>query len=444
MQKLNAIEVLAEYAGRFSQSSLPPAVLHSAKRAVIDWHAALYPGIGMAPVVQLEQAFSEDLDHGLARLVWGRQATVRAAALINGTAAHVAEIDDSFKQAMYHPGAATIAAARAAAQHCNASGEAFLRAVVLGYEVSTRIGVVLGRSHYRYWHNTGTVGCFGAAAAASVLFGLNAHQCAHALATVATFSAGLQQAFHTASMSKALHAGRAAEAGVAAVMLAAQGVTGSLDILDGEFGLGQAMSDGPDWEAVGADLGEVFNIERLTFKNHIGCGHTFAAIDGAMALRKQHQVRPEDIKQVTVASYRPAIEMAHYERPKDENEARFSLRYLVAHALVHGSVRLDAYLPERLESPLIQNIIGRMQVSIDPALDAAFPGQRSAKVSITLQDGRTLHHFQPDRIGDPEAPLTDSMLSDKFLELARPYLGPQEATALLDKLWQLEKAESVR
>lgn len=89
--------MLANYSGRFSQARLPQSVLHSAKRAVIDWHAALYPGIGMAPVVQLEQAFEEDLDHGLAQLVWGRRATVRAAALINGAAAHVAEIDDSIK-----------------------------------------------------------------------------------------------------------------------------------------------------------------------------------------------------------------------------------------------------------------------------------------------------------------------------------------------------------
>src|SRR5258707_15317341 len=123
----------------------------------------------------------------------------------------------------------------------------FLRGVVVGYEISTRIGAAMGRPHYKYWHNTGTIGCFGAAAACAELLKLDANQFAHALATVATFSAGLQQAFRTDSMSKPLHAGRAAEAGVTAALAAAEGVTGSLDIMEGEAGYGPAEGDGPDW-----------------------------------------------------------------------------------------------------------------------------------------------------------------------------------------------------
>src|SRR3546814_14692312 len=114
---------------------------------------------------------------------------------------------------MYRPGAATIAAALATAQEAGISGADFLHSVIIGYEVSTRIGIVMGRAHYRYWHNTGTMGAFGAAAASAAAYGLDAGQFAHALATVATFSAGLQQAFRMDSMSKPLHPGRAAEAG---------------------------------------------------------------------------------------------------------------------------------------------------------------------------------------------------------------------------------------
>ena len=229
-------------------------------------------------------------------------ATARAAALFNGSAAHAAEVDDSFRDAMYHPGAATIAAALAASQQAGASGLDFLRAVVLGYEVSTRIGVTLGRAHYRFWHNTGTVGVFGAAAAAGYALRLDAGPFAHALATAATFSAGLQQAFRMDSMSKPLHAGRAAEAGLLAAQLAHRGVTGSLDVLEGESGLGRAVSDGPDWSGIGDTLGRDFHITRLTFKNHVGCGHTFAAIDAALALRSQHALRADDICSVAVAT----------------------------------------------------------------------------------------------------------------------------------------------
>jgi 2-methylcitrate dehydratase PrpD len=147
--------------------------MHHAKRAVIDWHAALYPGLDAPAVRALEAVLAEDLDRGNARLVRGRAATPRAAALIQGTAAHAAEIDDSFRDAMVHPVPRPSRLRSAAAQSVGANGSAFLRGVVLGYEVSTRIGVAMGRAHYQYWHNTGTIGTFGAAAAAGALLGLD-------------------------------------------------------------------------------------------------------------------------------------------------------------------------------------------------------------------------------------------------------------------------------
>lgn len=436
----HATEVFGAYAQTYRDAALPDAVLHHAKRALIDWYAALFPGLAAAPLAQLAQVLAEDLDRGRARLGNGRAATARAAALYNGTAAHAAEIDDSFRDAMYHPGAATIAAALAAGQQAGASGLDFLRALVLGYEVSTRIGVVLGRAHYRFWHNTGTVGAFGAAAAAGSVLRLDALPFAHALATAATFTAGLQQAFRSDSMSKPLHAGRAAEAGLVAAQLAQQGVTGSLDVLDGEAGLGRAMSDGPDWSRVGATLGRDFHITRLTFKNHIGCGHAFAAIDAVLALRAEHQLRAADIQSIHVATYRAALDIACHETPRTENEARFSLRFVVASALLHGSVRLSAYTPERLADPELRALMARVSTAVDPEIDAAFPGRRAARVEITTHDGRRLVWLQPDRKGDPELPLSDSELEHKFLELATPVIGAGPAARLLQNIWALDQA----
>src|SRR6185503_17531752 len=126
-------------------------------RAVIDWYAALLPGAVVAPATLLEAALKEELDTGKATLALGRKATVRAAALINGAASHTVEVDDIFRDGIYHPGAPTIPAALALAQANGASGEQFLRAVIVGYEISTRIGATMGRAHYKYWHNTGTI-----------------------------------------------------------------------------------------------------------------------------------------------------------------------------------------------------------------------------------------------------------------------------------------------
>src|SRR6185503_4525003 len=203
------VERFAAWAANFRSAPLSPEVLHHARRAVIDWHAALYPGAVVAPATLLERSRAEELDRGEARLALGRKATARAAAFINAAAAHTLEVDDIFRDGIYHPGAPTIAAASALAKNGN-----LLRAVVVGYEISTRIGAAMRRAHYKYWHNTGTIGCFGAAAAAAQALDLDARRFAHALATAATFSAGLQQAFRTDSMSKPLHAGHAAEAGV--------------------------------------------------------------------------------------------------------------------------------------------------------------------------------------------------------------------------------------
>ncbi len=438
-----AVETFARFAMGFAQAPLPPEVAHHAQRAVIDWYASIYPGLNTPAVQVLTHTLADNLDRGTAQLVLGRAATPRAAALIQGTAAHAAEVDDSFRDAMYHPGAATIAAALAAAQSVGASGPEFLRAVVLGYEISTRMGVVMGRPHYQYWHNTGTMGSFGAAAAAASLLKLDEVAFANALAIAATFTAGLQQAFRSEAMAKPLHAGRAAEAGVLAAQLAAGGIRSSLDVLEGESGLGQAMSQGPDWSRVGATLGTDFHIIRLTFKNHIGCGHTFAAIDGALALQQEHGFGHADIERVQLGVYQPTLDIAPHVDPQNADQARFSLHYMVATALVHGSVRLSAFESDRLNDPHTRALMQRIDKALDPDVEAAFPGRRGARVTITLRDGRQLNLLQPDRKGDPELPLSDADLEGKLMELATPVIGENAARALLARIWQLHHSATL-
>lgn len=438
------VESFADWAAAYRAVPLSPEVLHHAKRAVIDWHAAWIPGAVVPPATLLEKALAEELDRGEARLALGRRATMRAAALINGSAAHTVEVDDIFREGIYHPGAPTISAALALAQGEGAPGERFLRAVTVGYEISTRIGAAMGRAHYRYWHNTGTIGVFGAAAAAAELLQLDAKRFAHALATVTTFAAGLQQAFRMDSMSKPLHAGHAAEVGLIAALAAREGVTGSLDVIEGEAGFGKAMSNGPDWEKALSTLGRDFHVTQMTFKNHACCGHTFAAIDGALALQKRMKLAAREIERIRVGSYRAAKEVSGYESPRTDAEARFSLKYVVATALTHGSVRLAAFEPARLNDAATRDLMDRIEVAIDPELDAAFPKQRAARVEIVARDGRRESFLQPTRVGDPDAPLSDAQLDDKFLELAGPVLGESEARRLLARLWRLEEEAGLR
>jgi len=411
---MHLVERFADWAVSFREKSLNEAVIHHARRAVIDWHAALHPGMVVPPVTLLQKAFA------------GESPSPRLKALIEGTAAHTVEVDDIFRDGIYHPGAPTIAAARALTEE--------LRPIVVGYEISTRIGAAMGKAHYKHWHNTGTIGCFGAAAAAAEALHLNKDQFAHALATVTTFAAGLQQAFRMDSMSKPLHAGRAAEAGVTAALAAREGVTGSLDVM---AGFAAAMGDNPDWEKGLATLGKDFHITRMTFKNHACCGHTFAAIDGALELKKRMNLKPEDIEQIEVATYKAGVEVAGYEKPTTPAEGRFSLKYVVATALTHGSVRLAAFEPERLNDSATARVMQKISLSVDPQLEAEFPGKRQARVAIRAR-GKREEFLQPTRIGDPEAPLSDRMLEEKYYELVTPVLGEAKARAELARLWKLE------
>ncbi len=433
------MQQLADYAIKEQTQKLAPEVVHHAKRAVIDWYAAMLPGSVVAPATLLELAFAEDLDRGGARLAQGRKATMRTAALINGAASHSVEFDDIYRDAGYHPGSPTISAAMAAAQGSNASGERFLRAVIVGYEISTRIGEAVMPSHYRFWHTTGTVGAFGAAAAAATALHLNHEQFMHAVATVGTMAAGLKQAFLSQAMSKPLHGGHAADAGVLAALAAAQGVTGALDIIEGKEGFGQAMSINPDWTKVVRGLGVDYHIQHMTFKAHGCCGHTFPSIDGVLHLVDTHTLKAEDIQKITLATYKAGLDIIDNAQPQGEYQAKFSLQYTVAHALLYGSVRLNAFTPERMSDPAIRSLMKKIVCVADPVLSKGYPNQRAAQVDIDLKDGSRLSYFQPYRKGDPELPLTDEELNAKFKELADPVLGQVRAERLLEQLWSLEK-----
>lgn len=436
---------LGEFASATMQQRLDPDLCHHAKRALIDFCACAIAGWNEEPMPLLRAALAHEMDPAVpqaSKTLMGEACSPRTAALLQGTAAHLVEFDDIFKDAIYHPGAPTIGAALALATMQHSKGIDLLRAVIAGYEISTRIGVVMGRAHYRYWHNTGTIGSFGAAVAASALLKAKPTQIQHALAVVASFAAGLQQAFRMDSHSKPLHAGRAAEAGVLAGLGASKGLIGSLDVLDGDAGFGVAMSSAADWSKATEALGSRWHIASMTFKNHGCCGHTFAAIDGALILQQRLQLSRnnilEDIQSIEVASYAEALAVANIAQPRTAAEAKFSMRYVVAHALLYGAVRLDAVSASRLEDPAIRELMKRIDVREDAAISAAFPKQRAASVTINLRDGTRETHFQPTRIGDPDAPLSDAALSDKFLELSSAQLGETGASAALERLWHIE------
>jgi len=431
----------SEFAVLQARRQGPPEAIHHAKRAVLDWLASLYPGTRCPPTTHLVQAFRDELGAGHSSVVgFGTNAFPATAAWINGTASHAVEYDDIFREAVYHPGSPTVAAALAVAEARNASGKEFLCAIIAGYEISTRIGAALQPSHVRYFHSTGTIGCLGAAASAAVLYSpTDATAVRHALATAATFASGLQQAIRSDAMTKPLHAGHAACVGVRAAQAAAHGVTGAANILEGPVGLGAVMSNGARWDTATQGLGEVYNITRITHKVHACCGHQFPAIDAALALCSQHGIEAESIATIHIATYQDAIDATGRFDPSTAYEAKFSLPYVVSHAIVHGAVRLDAFEPERVNHPLLRSLMRRCTLEADPALSAGFPSQRAARVTITTKDAKQFTHFAPHRRGDPESPLSDEDLNAKFDDLCAPVIGLECTRQLRDRVWRLDE-----
>jgi 2-methylcitrate dehydratase PrpD len=182
----------------------------------------------------------------------------------------------------------------------------------------------------------------------------------------------------------------------------------------------------------------------MTFKNHGCCGHNFPSIDGALELKNRHNLTPKDIGKIRLASYKAGLDIIDNATPEGEYQAKFSLQYTVAHALVYGSVRLNAFSEERMNDPTVRSLMKKFEVAADPELSNGYPTQRAAQVEIETTDGRKLSHFQPYRKGDPELPLTDDELNDKFIELAEPVLGDRRSRALLAELWKTEKLQNVQ
>ena len=413
------------------------APAHDVRRAMVDWFACVTAGAPHPPASIMATALASERGVGRAMCyVDGQPSGIRHAALLNAVAAHVVEFDDIHRDSGHHPGSVTIAAALAAAQQHGASLATLHRAITAGYEVACRIGLAVTPSHYRNWHTTGTVGTMGAATAVAVVLGCNADRIAHAIALATTMTGGLQQAFRGEGMSKPLHPGHAAEAGALAAMSAAAGMTGALDVLHGAVGFAAATSDSTgQWTTPeGPAL-----ISAITFKNHGCCGHIFPALDALATLRAAHGFGPDDIAAIHIGGYGPTKDVCDRPDALTEQECRFSAQYCMGAMLVLGGVRLAAFAPERLIDPAIRAIMPRVTVSLDPALADSYPRQRAANLVVTLTDGTVLRHHQPTRKGDPDLPLSDAELSDKFIELAGPILGEAAALARLDALWRSDE-----
>lgn len=428
----NPLIALADAAESWRDRPMSRELEWDTRRALLDWFAATLPGCVEGSSVPLAKALASGRGQGDAVCyVDGERGDARHAAFLNGTASHTTEFDDIFRDGGYHPGSPTIAAALAVAQQQGSSLEQFQRALIAGYEVGCRIALALQPSHYRHWHITSTVGTIGAAVSTAMLHGCGREQIAQAIAIATSFAGGHQENLQGKGETKALHCGHAAEAGVLAGRAAAAGVTGSLESLHAPNGYAAATSDSTGrWDRALEGLGEWTPISRMTVKNHGCCGHIFPALDGLSALQAENGFAAADIETIAIQGYHATVSMCDRMDVETARDARFSLQYCTAALLHMGKVRLAAFSPDALSRSDIRAFMPRVSVTEDAEIAGAYPGRRMARIAVTLKDGRMLERFQQTRKGDPDNPLTDTELFDKFDELAAEALDPEGAQAL--------------
>jgi 2-methylcitrate dehydratase PrpD len=415
---------LAEFLAAATYPDLSPKVIDDTKRATLDWLGSAMAGSLEPPARMAAQAVASMGDAAAAKAFRG------------GVASHILELDDIHKTSTVHAAAAVIPAALAVAEREGADGRAFLLAVALGYEAALRVGEAVNPSHYRYWHPTGTAATFGAAAAASSLLRLNAAQTLNALGTAGTQAAGLWEFNADGTMSKHLHPGKAAMNGVLAADLARVGFTGATHILEGERGFFRAMSERWDETRITDDLGERWKISENCYKLHSCCGHTHSAIDLALEWRVGHGV--ETVRRIDVETYAPGLAIVGNARPRTPYQAKFSMAYCVASALLDGRVGLEQFSEARISAADIAALVERVSVKAAEDLTARYPAAWPARLTITTASGETFRSEADYPRGNPENPVSTEELEEKFRGLVVPRFGAAAVARAIDRVRGLD------
>jgi 2-methylcitrate dehydratase PrpD len=438
---------LGQWVSGLELAAIPADVLSHLKLCLLD---SIGCGIfgAVQPWGKIAGDVAASLSGGGAASLFARSDKVSPAdaALANGTAIHGFEIDDAHVTSSLHPGAVTLPVCLALAETRGATGAEFLAALAAGYEAGLRIGACAGIAHSTSgYHVTGTVGAVGAAAAAARLLKLSPPQTAHALGIGATQAAGLYAA-RTGAMTKRFHAGRAAQSGVLAALLAERGFTGSVDALEAPFGGFMSTLHGQhDAASILADLGTRWEATHVGLKAYAACASAHTTIDGVLELRRRGLL-PDNLDRMTVwMSRKGHLNIAFPYRPGEVIAAQMNGFYAAAMALLDGEAFIDQYAEARLADPRILALIPRIDIRHDPGLDRGGAARRHAvTIEAVRRDGSVMSTTVEQRRGSADHPLPRAEVEAKFRRLAAIALRFHAIGELVGVVDTIERQPDVR
>jgi 2-methylcitrate dehydratase PrpD len=364
------------------------------------------------------------------------------AAMINGASSHLVEQDDLHNSSVLHPATVVFPAVFAAAQDLGKSGADLIVAAVAGYEAGVRIGEFLGRSHYKVFHTTGTVGTLAAAVGVGRLLGLDPTRMGHALGSAGTQAAGLWEFLRDAADSKQLHTAKAASDGLLSAYMAADGLTGARRILDGEKGMAAGMSSDADPSRLVDGLGTRWATLETSFKFHASCRHTHPAADALDALMRTEGLRHDQVASITARVHQAAIDvLGGVTDPQTIHQAKFSMGTVLGLIAVHGNAGIADVHAHALTDPAVIALREKVVMVFDPEVDAAYPRKWLGRVELRTTDGRQFSSAVDAPKGDPDNTLSRPELEDKLRRLVHfsGAASDDEATVLIARLWNLHE-----
>ena len=447
--QIGTTQALAAFTAELHFDDLPAEVVRRTEDLFLDWLASVLAGRDAHPVQALSHfAAQMGPSSGPSELLPSRGRTSPLfAALVNGAASHVVEQDDVHNGSVFHPGAVVFSPVLAMAQQTGASGRDFIVAAVAGYEAGIRIGEFLGRSHYTIFHTTGTAGTVAAAASVARLLNLDAEQTLHAFGSAGTQAAGLWEFLRDAADSKQLHTAKASADGLLAACIARDGFTGARHILEGPQGMAAGMSSDADASKLTDGLGTRWALMETSFKYHASCRHTHPAADALLQLLRDEGLAADDVRSVRARVHQGAIDvLGPVTDPQTIHQSKFSMGFVLAVAAVRGRAGVTDFTDEALSDPAIRAFHDRVEMALDPEIDAAYPRQWIGLVEVETIDGRHLVSRVEVPKGDPGNPLTRAELEDKARLLAGYAHGASadEIDAIIARVWRLSDEPDVR
>ena len=436
---------LAAFIVRMNYKSLPPEVVQKAKHCLMDTLGAALAG-SKTPEAMIAKRLAEKLSQKKEAILFTGKGKVGAmeAAMANGIMSHALELDDGNRFAQGHPGVAVIPAVLALGEKEKMKGKDLIPAIVAGYEVFGRVGAGANPSHFnRGFHTTGTCGTFAAAAAAGRLLKLNESKMVSALGIAGSQAAGLFAFMADGTMTKTLHAGKAAQNGILSAYLAKEGFTGPAYILEDKRGFYRAFSDTFHPERVVEGLGDKYEIMNTYVKFHASCRHSHPAVDAILDISARAPLQPQEIEKVNVYTYSIAAKLIDGKQVSTPVSGKMSLPYSAAVAILHGKVGLDEFKPSVLNNRAVHALMEKIDVYSDPELDKLVPDHRGARAEIILKDGRKLATEILDPKGEPENPGSGNDIYDKFRMLAGTIFKHDRVDKVLEKIDGLENMKDL-